>query len=367
VAVEAAKLAVRVSAEGGQQTASDLRQMGTAVTKAGESAKTAAGNVQSFDRAGGGLSGTLKSIVTSAAGFATGQLAVAGLGKAFGAVKDSIFGFNSSMQQSQIAFTTLLGSSAAAREHLAELTNFAKRTPFEQGPLIQMSQRLQAMGFDAKSVVPTLTAVGDAVAGLGGNAQTMDRVVTAMGQMNAKGKASAEEMMQLTEAGIPAWDMLAKKIGTDVPTAMKRVSDGAVSSATAIDALTTGMGERFGGMMEKQSKTLAGSMSTIRPRQYLVDLCGPLSLSIRMLALPVVGGSDGACTRAVRRLRHAPPPPRAHPADRRLAAARTAGGYRRPALLRSHPPRPALRGARSRPGEHYPDPGPFPLPVCRPL
>jgi len=121
-----------------------------------------------------------------------------------------------------------------------------------------------AMGFAAKDVVPTLTAIGDAVAGLGGSAETVDRVTTALGQMQAKGKTSAEEMMQLTEAGIPAWKYLAEAIGTDIPTAMKQVERGAISAQTTIAAVTKGMETDFGGMMDKQSRTWAGLWSTIK-------------------------------------------------------------------------------------------------------
>ena len=44
--------------------------------------------------------------------------------------------------------------------------------------------------------------------------------------MQAKGKVSAEEMLQLAEAGVPAWEMLANKIGTDIPTAMDKPAKG---------------------------------------------------------------------------------------------------------------------------------------------
>ena len=103
-----------------------------------------------------------------------------------------------------------------------------------------------------------LTAVGDAVAGLGGNPEVMDRVITALGQIKAKGKTTAEEMMQLTEAGIPAWQLLADAIGMSIPEAMAQVTAGAIDADTVIGAVTTGMNAKFGGMMEKQSHTFGG-------------------------------------------------------------------------------------------------------------
>ena len=70
-------------------------------------------------------------------------------------------------------------------------------------------------------------------------------------------------MLQLTEAGIPAWQMLADKIGKSVPEVMDMVSKGAVDAATGINALVEGMNQKFGGMMEQQSHTIQGTWSTL--------------------------------------------------------------------------------------------------------
>lgn len=172
--------------------------------------------------------------------------------------------FDALKEQSQVAFTTMLGSGQAAQSMLNELQAFAQKTPFEFPDLIRASQRLMAMGISAQDVIPTLTAVGDAVAAMGGSAEMVDRVTTAIGQMNAKGKASGEEMRQLTEAGIPVWQMLADKIGVTVPEAMQKVTDGAITSSVAIGAITEGIETRFGGMMDAQSTTWNGIISNIK-------------------------------------------------------------------------------------------------------
>lgn len=199
----------------------------------------------------------------SAATLATGALAV-GVGALGFAVAKTGIDFNNLKQQADIAFTTMLGSGEKAKVFLDDLQQFAAKTPFEFPELLSASQRLLAMGFAAEDVRPTLTAVGDAVAALGGSGELVGRVTTALGQMQAKGKASAEEMAQLTEAGIPGWKFLAEAIGTDVAGAMDKVSKGAVDADTVIDALVKGMNEDFGGMMEKQSVTFGGLVSTIK-------------------------------------------------------------------------------------------------------
>lgn len=173
------------------------------------------------------------------------------------------FDFNSMQQQAMIGFETMLGGGQQALTFMNDLKAFAASTPFELPGLIKSSQKLLAFGFTAESIVPMLTSIGDAVSALGGGEAEINRVTMAMGQMKAKGKVQAEEMMQLAELGIPAWDMLAKAIGVGVPEAMAMVSKGAVKADVAIAALTKGMDEKFGGMMSKQSKTMAGLMSTL--------------------------------------------------------------------------------------------------------
>lgn len=167
------------------------------------------------------------------------------------------------MQMTKMAFTTMLGSAEEAQKFIEQMQDFVASTPFSFPGVTDAAKKFLAFGFAAKDVIPTLTAVGDAAAGLGVGEEGMQRMIIAMGQIKAKGKASAEELMQLAENGIPAWDILAKKIGVDIPTAMDMVSDGAVDADTTIQALTEGMEQRFGGMMDNMSATIPGLWSNI--------------------------------------------------------------------------------------------------------
>jgi tape measure domain-containing protein len=170
------------------------------------------------------------------------------------------------MEQTNIAFKTMLGSSTAAEKHLKELKDFALATPFEFEDLTAASKKMQALGFSAREVLPTLRIIGDAASGLGMGAEGINRITLALGQMKAKGVVSAEEMRQLAEAGIPAWQILAKTLNTDVAGAMKLVEKRAVDSATAVPALLAGMNSKFGGMMQAQSETMLGQWSNFKDK-----------------------------------------------------------------------------------------------------
>lgn len=175
-----------------------------------------------------------------------------------------------SFEQSRIAFTTMLGSGERATKFLNEMREFAKSTPFEFTDLQQAARRLMAFGFAAEDVLPMMRDIGDAVSGLGMGADGVDRVTLALGQMQAKSKVSAQEMLQLTEAGIPAWRYLAESMGLSTQEVMKLSERGLIPAGQAIQAILAGMRGDFGGLMAAQAKTAAGQISSLKDELNLL-------------------------------------------------------------------------------------------------
>lgn len=170
------------------------------------------------------------------------------------------------LEQVSIAMKTMLKDGEASQALLEDLRQFANETPFDFEQLIPSAQKLLAFGFAAQDIIPLMTDLGDAVSGLGGGQEMFAQLTRALGQMHAKGSRFGEEMLQLTEVGIPAWEFLAKALNTDVAGAMKKVQSGAVSADTAIKAIRAGMKERFGGGMAEQSKTWIGLWSSVKDK-----------------------------------------------------------------------------------------------------
>lgn len=183
---------------------------------------------------------------------------MAAAGAAMGAMGVKALAEASKLQKVQAAFTNLLGSAQKADEYIRKLYDFANQSPFSFEELSMGAQRLMAMGYSGEEALTTLRAIGDAAAGIGKGTEGISRISLALGQIKAKGTVQAEEMRQLAENGIPAWQMLADAMGTDVATAMKLVEKRAVSAQVGIDALTRGMTQKYGGMMEKQAQTIEG-------------------------------------------------------------------------------------------------------------
>jgi archaellum component FlaC len=68
----------------------------------------------------------------------------------------------------------------------------------------------------------------------------------------------------LNITGIPAWQILSETMGKPIPELMKMSEQGKLMADQVIPALVEGMGDRFGGAMEKQSQTFNGLMSTLK-------------------------------------------------------------------------------------------------------
>lgn len=232
------------------KAASATQNLAAAQKKAADAASDAA---KKNDRTKASLDG-----IKTAASLAFAALAAGAAAVGMSSVKAA-----GKMEQLEIAFTTMLGSADKAKTMLNELQDFAQATPFDLESVTNGSRRLLAMGFAAEQIIPVMTAVGDAASGLGLQADGIDRITLAMGQMAAKGKVSAEEIRQLAEAGIPAWKFISDSLGITIPEAMKKAEQSQISAAQGLNAIVAGMNNKFGGMMEAQSKTIDGMWSNL--------------------------------------------------------------------------------------------------------
>lgn len=100
------------------------------------------------------------------------------------------------------------------------------------------------------------------MAALGRSQADLDGVVLALGQIQTKGKVSAEELMQMAERGLPVFQILEQKLGL-TKKQLENIGAAGITSATGINALLTGLNEKFGGAMAKQAQTLAGQWSNL--------------------------------------------------------------------------------------------------------
>lgn len=190
---------------------------------------------------------------------------ITGFIAAYGGKKlwDLLIGSNAEMEQYTTSLEVMLGSASKASAMIEKMRDFAAKTPLTLENVISGGSLLMSYGVDESNLIDTMTKLGDLASG---NAEKMDRITLAYGQMLAKGKVTGEELMQMTEAGVPLQTALAESIGVTGEEFSKMVSKGEVGIDDlnkAITELTTGNG-KFAGMMEKQSQTMHGMLSTLQ-------------------------------------------------------------------------------------------------------
>lgn len=190
---------------------------------------------------------------------------VTGFIAAYGGKKlwEMLIGSNAEMEQYTTSLEVMLGSTEKASAMIEKMRDFAAKTPLTLENVISGGLLLMSYGVDESNLIDTMTKLGDLASG---NAEKMDRITLAYGQMLAKGKVTGEELMQMTEAGVPLQTALAESIGVTGEEFSKMVSKGEVGIDAlnkAITGLTTGDG-KFAGMMEKQSQTMQGMLSTLQ-------------------------------------------------------------------------------------------------------
>lgn len=185
-------------------------------------------------------------------------------GGAIGALGKEIIDITAKFEQWEIAFTTLTGSASNARRLLEDIKTFAAKTPFELPGLVDSSKQLLAFGFAQEEIIDTMRRLGDISAGVG--TDKLPTLVSALGKIRTKGKASLEELNMMLEAGVPILDELAAGFNISKEELFKMITAGKIGFEDVNDALTrlTDDGAMFGGLMEAQSQSLGGTFSNIK-------------------------------------------------------------------------------------------------------
>ena len=142
----------------------------------------------------------------------------------------SILKYNAGLENNEAAFEVFLGSTQLAQQYLGDLKKIAADTPFDLPGVTDAGKKLLAFGFDAETSLKLLRSIGDASAGLGLGTEGVQRITLALGQIKAKGRVMGDELLQLTEAGIPAYTILADKLHLTADQ-VKNIGDAGIGGA----------------------------------------------------------------------------------------------------------------------------------------
>ncbi|MUP49136.1 hypothetical protein C3L57_08060, partial [Veillonellaceae bacterium M2-8] len=98
---------------------------------------------------------------------------------------------------------------------------------------------------DAKKVIPVLDAIQNAVAATGGSSQQLGEITYVLAQIQAAGKITATDLMQLGQRGVDAATLIGSQMGKTGSEIRRDITNGTLSASDALDALTKGMQAKF--------------------------------------------------------------------------------------------------------------------------
>lgn len=188
---------------------------------------------------------------------------------------------SSEFEQANVSFEVMLGSAEKAKSLVNELQDMANVTPFETSDLLECSKVLLNFGIDVKNVLPDLQMLGDIS---GGNREKMQSMTLAFAQMSSAGRLMGQDLLQMINAGFNPLQQISEKTGKSMAQLKEEMEKGKISVEMVQQAFkdATSEGGKFYGMMDKQSKTLEGTIST------LADAYTLMTRSISDAALPAI-------------------------------------------------------------------------------
>ena len=193
---------------------------------------------------------------TFAVGLLAGGTALAGLGAiSLNAASDA--------EQAQTAFTTMLGSAEKAQSFIADMKKFAADTPFETTDISKAAQTMLSFGIASEDVMGNIKMLGDVAMG---DAEKFQSLSLTFAQVQSSGKLMGGDLLQMIGQGFNPLQIMAEKTGKSMADLKKEMENGAISADMVKDAFksATSEGGLFYGGMEAQSKTFAGTMSTLQ-------------------------------------------------------------------------------------------------------
>jgi len=184
----------------------------------------------------------------------------------------------SEMENLRINLDVMTGSAENGGKIFKDLYDFAAKTPFETGDLAKATQTMLGFGIPSEKVMDNLKMLGDVSMG---NKDKLGSLTLAFSQITSTGRLMGQDLLQLINAGFNPLTIISQKTGKSMSELKDDMAAGSISAEMVTDAFKTATSE--GGLfyqgMEKGSKTLSGTWSTLKD-------------SIGMLARQFVGLSS---------------------------------------------------------------------------
>lgn len=166
------------------------------------------------------------------------------------------------MQQLQVALSTILQDKSKADQLIADIVQFAAKTPFNLDDVATGAKQLLAYGSSADKVIEELSMLGDVASGL---QIPIGQLIYLYGTLRTQGRAMTVDIRQFAGRGIPIYEELAKVLGVSKDQVGELVKEGKVGFKEVEQAFKnmTSEGGKFANLMENSAGTWPQRLSNI--------------------------------------------------------------------------------------------------------
>ena len=215
------------------------------------------------------------------------QIAIAGIGGAVAAMAPkavevvgdiigSIARLGTQTQQTVAQFGAMANNMTSAAATYQAFNDVARNTNYDFDVVYNMGKQLINMGYSAKNAADLIQQCADTAAGLGKDVSGAQQLVTTIARIQAAGKLTSRQLVELQMAGINLDDVFGP-IGMSGEEAMQKLTDGTMDSQQAMDALTQYM-HKFDGSMNNSKQNITDAWGDVSGN--LATACGEIGQSI---------------------------------------------------------------------------------------
>lgn len=173
-------------------------------------------------------------------------------------------------EQLQTSFKVMAGGAEAGEQLTNSLIDLASHTPMTTQGLARATRTLLSFGESSENVIEDLKLLGNIS---GGEEQRFQSLALAFAQVGSTGRLMGQDLLQMVNQGFNPLQIISEKTGKSMATLKKEMEEGKISFDMVKQAMVdaTSEGGRFYGLMEEQSQTLNGRLSTLSDNWDLVN------------------------------------------------------------------------------------------------
>lgn len=173
---------------------------------------------------------------------------------------EKVISVGNGAEKAKIQLEGLMGSIEGGEQATAWIEDFADKTGQRIDDVIEAFAELKAYGLDPMD--GSMQSIVDKTAQLGGETEKLKGISLAVGQMWAKEKIVQEEVNQLRERGVNAFDLLGKAMNKNVSELQDMAAAGQLGRKE-IKLLIDEMGRSADGQAARSLETLSGKWNVL--------------------------------------------------------------------------------------------------------